>query len=792
MELGAKGSVQSLLMDRGDLPDPFVGTNEANYQWIEEEKWVFQTSFELTREELLSKVLELHFPNVDTYAELFINGEKVATCNNAFRPYNFNLKEVAKSGVNWVSLVFESPVNYHRQAYLDAETKFPAPNDKGDIPIAPYSRKPQFQFGWDWSMRMNTMGLWSPCKLVVAKTPPIRNYNIQTIELGENTAQIHFSVEFSEKMEHWTWSSRYFDKVAIFKSTASGKAMFTIENPKLWYPRGYGEQALYEDVWVFRNQQDEIIAEQPVQFGIRISELIQEPDSIGTSYEIHVNGKPVFCKGGNYIPQHVFPSKVSKHDVTSMIEQMNLANFNMVRVWGGGYYPMNEFYEACDSLGIMVWQDFMFACAMYPGDDAFLEVIEPEIDHQIQRIGRHPSVVLFNGNNEVDVAWKNWGFQAQYLILGKEAERIQSYYNRVFKTFIPSRINLQQTSVPYIHTSPLSNWGKPSDFNSGSQHYWGVWHGKDPIEDFGRKSGRFNAEYGFQSFPQMSTIAQFADSTELSLDSEVMKHHQKSYVGNQMIRKHADRLFGASDSFEDFVFKSQLTQAKAVSLAVASHRIQAPRCMGTIYWQVNDCWPAPTWSSIDHNGNWKALHYVLQQDFQDVTVLEHYEELGKEKYALSNMTGFSQTVEVKFTILNLSGDTLIQGWNKYVLASLAHKPLLLNDQKLGLQSENYLVEFEWRIEGTIEWKSRTFAHLPQPREKASKEEVALTVLLEPDGKSGVVVVQSAVFLHQFFLTSSSTPVKFEKNLMEIKPGNTRIRFTSNQQIATNHIQANWL
>ncbi|NCA21228.1 MAG: glycoside hydrolase family 2 protein, partial [Crocinitomicaceae bacterium] len=258
----------------------------------------------------------------------------------------------------------------------------------------------------------------------------------------------------------------------------------------------------------------------------------------------------------------------------------------MVRVWGGGYYPDEIFFNTCDEKGIMVWEDLMFACAMYPGDKEFLASVETELNHQMPRISAHPSVVLINGNNEVDVAWKNWGFQSQYKLNEADQKVILKAYDDLFKDLAVKVIN-KWTNTNYIHTSPLSNWGNDDFYNHGSQHYWGVWHGKDPMSDFAKKIGRFNAEYGFQSFPEFSTMNQFSEKSDWSLQSKVMKHHQKSYVGNGMIEKHANLLFGKTKDFEQFVYYSQLTQAYAVSSAVAGHRLDAPRCMGTLYWQLN-------------------------------------------------------------------------------------------------------------------------------------------------------------------------------------------------------------
>jgi beta-mannosidase len=397
------------------------------------------------------------------------------------------------------------------------------------------------------------------------------------------------------------------------------------------------------------------------------------------------------------------------------------SNFNMVRVWGGGYYPDDIFYDVCDELGIMVWQDLMFACAMYPGDSSFLNNVEDEFEYQIPRIASHPSLTLFNGNNEVDVAWKNWGFQAKFGIYGDDAKQVENDYNKLFKQLAPKVIS-SYTNSPYVHTSPLSNWGKDEFYNHGTMHYWGVWHGKDPIEDFGKKSGRFNAEYGFQSFPEFSTMHTFSEKKDWDLDSLVMKHHQKSYVGNGMILKQATILYGKPKTFDEFVYFSQLTQSKAVSIAIAGHRVGMPRCMGTLYWQVNDCWQAPTWSSVDYFGNWKALQYSVRKDYEDVAIVSKIEELGKEEYYIVSDSPKEFVCQLKYTTYNLNGKheqtnsisiPLKQGTVEKVCPECLIKEA---------RNKNYVIHFEWK-DANGESKERWISHISKELKKASEKDI---------------------------------------------------------------------
>jgi len=786
LDFGSKGSVQESFLNARELPDPFIGKNEELYQWMENHQWQLISRFELTNETFNREFLELNFFNVDTYADIFLNDSLIGKTNNAFRPYLYDIKPFVKLGVNQIKVIFTSPVDYHKENYKNAKTKLPAPNDVNKIAIAPYSRKPQYQFGWDWSLRMNTMGFWKPVEINAFDGNKITFKNIQITSIESNKAEVLFQIHTKKELtEDLIWQSKQFGDFKINAGEHSFHRKVIIEKPELWWPKGQGKQHLYADLWVLKNKLGETIDQVSVRFGVRKSTLVQEKDEIGTSYEIHVNDRAIFCKGGDYIPQDIFPARVTRNQIRKMVEDMEKANFNMVRVWGGGYYPDDYFFELCDEKGIMVWQDFMFACAMYPGDDEFLANLKEEFDYQIPRISSHPSVVLFNGNNEVDVAWKNWGFQARYLIFGSEADKIEQDYKRLFQGFLPERVSHWST-VPYIHTSPLSNWGKAEYYDSGSQHYWGVWHGKDPIEDFGKKSGRFNAEYGFQSFPQMSTIKTFATESDLDLESDVMKHHQKSYVGNGMMLKHAKILFGQLKTFEQFVFYSQLTQAKAVGIAISSHRIQAPRCMGTLYWQVNDCWPAPSWSSIDYFGNWKPLHYQVQKDYEDITIVEKIEELDKEDYYLVNGSGYSQELKITWTIYSLDGKLLKA--DSCIEESYTNKSIqlaqYLSEEKW--RKENYVINFQIREKEKL-WTDRTFLHLTKKKKREDNRKFEASISYDSINKKGTLTIENHYFINSLWITSANNEVFFKQNLLHLLPGKHTIDFVSEKLVLIEHL-----
>jgi beta-mannosidase len=367
----------------------------------------------------------------------------------------------------------------------------------------------------------------------------------------------------------------------------------------------------------------------------------------------------------------------------------------------------------------------------------------------------------------VDVAWKNWGFQSQYHLSDSEQETILNAYNALFKGLAPKIVS-NWTNTHYIHTSPLSNWGNDDFYNHGSQHYWGVWHGKDPMSDFASKIGRFNAEYGFQSFPEFATLKSFSERSDWNLSSQVMKHHQKSYVGNGMIQKHANLLFGKSKDFEQFVYFSQLTQRYAVSSAVSGHRLDAPRCMGTLYWQLNDCWPAPTWSSIDYQGNWKALHYAMREDYQPVAILQKTTDKGEVQLYVKSDVMENQVLGCKILLYNVSwGERGLSPLQVDGNVSLAYQESKMIWSVIPKNEQLIRVELSNGV-------TRDFVVGPAPKKR--EVQIELTIKnVDKLNKTAEVWVKNSAFCADFWLFSQKTGIYFDRNFVHLLPGEHLIR-----------------
>ncbi len=768
LELGTKGSVQEALIATGEMPDPFYGTNELKFAWFEEHVWEFKALVFVTAEQMSKEYIELEFLSIDTYGKVFVNDSLLLETANAFIPHRVQIKNHVKEGLNEIHVFITPPVIYHADTYAKMGYQLPAPNDVHKVAIAPLTRKPQYQFGWDWSLRLNTIGFNKPAQIHAYDHNRIVNSTINTVSLDENGAEMEMTVQFAvPKDDVMAWESTQFGTAEVEVKNGIVRRKAIIETPNLWWPRGQGEQALYDESWTFKKENETVDAKQ-FKFGVKTSELIREADQWGTSYFFKINGRKLFCKGADYIPQDIFPARVKDEDIAEMVETMAESNFNMVRVWGGGYYPDEIFFETCDELGIMVWEDLMFACSMYPGDDKFIANITEEFRYHIPRIAAHASVVQFNGNNEVEVAWGNWGFQIKYGLYGSSAKSIEEAYDRIFKVTAPDVVK-EFTSIPYIHTSPLSNWGKMEFYNHGSQHYWGVWHGKDPIEDFGKKIGRFNAEYGFQSFPEFNTIKTFSEPSDWDLSSTVMKHHQKSYVGNDMILKHAQKLYGNPKNFDEFIYFSQLTQSKAVSMAIAGHRIDYPRCGGTLVWQLNDCWQVSSWSSVDYFGNWKALQYEMKKDYEDVAVVAKYNSLSDVDFYLVSDVVDTFMCDVRCEIYDLFGNLKTKLDLDQQLNGQESRQLCMKTVKEELMKMNAHLVFTWKDQTGNE-HSRSYDNIKLPREKAPESVVKLSIGPLVETGKVVLTVETSKFLKDFWISSSKFGVRFDQNFQSLLPG----------------------
>jgi beta-mannosidase len=642
------GVVHLDLLNIGSITEPYFGDNEEKQNWIEKYDWEYRTFIEIDDNYLKNKHIELVFEGLDTYASVYLNGKEILVADNMFREWVIDVKPFLKGGQNELMLIFHSPVQYNAEKTFNAPYQLPAANESVDVMVSPYTRKAAYHFGWDWGPRFVTSGIYRPVYLRTWNDLRVENVSYKE----NNETQINKSVEFSfevisDKVQKCDLTLDGITKeFALEKGLNIIKQNIEVNELKYWNPKGYGEQNFSTSSYSISVDNNIIVADK-IKWALSKIELIQEKDAIGTSFYFNVNGQPFYAKGANYIPQDLFLPRVDSARYEKLIKQAVAANINMLRVWGGGIYENDYFYDLCDEYGILVWQDFMFANSMYPNDPAFLTNIQAEVEDNVKRLRNHPCIALWCGNNEIEVAWNNWGWQKQYDYSPADSAEIWNNYLHIFHEMIPNTLTKLDPNHDYVPTTPLSNWGKSENFNHSSMHYWGVWHGGDPIEKYAENIGRFMAEYGYQSYPVYETLAKVIAKEDLNLYSEVMGNRQKSYIGNGTIEENVIKYAYQESDFKKWIELSQLVQAHAYGLAIREHRMKTPHCMGTLFWQLNDCWPGPSWSVIDYYGNEKAAYDEVKTHYQPVIAKM---EMDEDFVKLSLVSDYLQPFEVSVSI----------------------------------------------------------------------------------------------------------------------------------------------
>ncbi|MDO5104357.1 glycoside hydrolase family 2 protein [Capnocytophaga sp.] len=651
------GSVQTDLLKHNLLPDPFFGTNEKKIQWVEDLDWEYRKTFTLTPNDLQYDVITLQFEGLDTHAEIFLNGNPISRTQNMFLAYDIAVKPFLKVGENTLLVRFRSPITHLMPKRAAAGFEYPAGNDHRNEKLSVYSRKAPYHFGWDWGIRIVQMGIWRNVWLDFQNTARITDCFAEQLSVTQQKAalQNHVTLICEKPIQallkidysHNGKTISVSENVSLQKGENQVCVPIEIENPQLWQPVGWGKPHLY-DVVVRLQTDSELIGQKQFKTGLRDAKLIREKTQNGESFYFQINGKPLFAKGANYIPGDILTTRQNKAYYDQLFENIRAANMNMIRVWGGGIYENDYFYELANQNGILVWQDFMFACTPYPHDADFLENVKNEAIYNVKRLRNHPCVVLWCGNNEVEESIKYWGFEKQ--VPASVYEGFKTGYDLTFRKLLPEIVTEFDPQKPYLHGSPdVANWGRPASLAYGDAHYWGVWYGREPFEILNTRISRFMSEFGFQSFPEMKTIRTFAHETDFDIASEVMQTHQKSSTGNDAIKEYMERYYHTPRNFSDFVYVNLVMQGEGMKKGMLAHRRNRPFCMGTLYWQLNDSWPVVSWASIDYYNNWKALHYKTREAFAPIAV-DMYENPKNRK---TEFYVYSDVLEEKQAILTV-------------------------------------------------------------------------------------------------------------------------------------------
>ena len=645
-------SVHTVLEEHGKINNPYSYENESDLEWIEQADWTFKTKFQLSHEQLAAQHIILEMKEIDTHAKIYLNNKLIGEHHNFFIPFKQDIKPFLKiAGEYELKVLLESPVKYGNRKLLDHGYGFPADNDQTKNKVGPFSRKPAYHFGWDFAPKFIPAGIYQIPQLTLYQDSYIEYLSIKTKQAPDDKAVLEADIEMHTSRPYRVEIYNLTDNVTAGEASVednSSQILFEVFSPKKWWPKGFGKANLYRfQVRVFVDDQE--VDSRIVTTGIRTTELVQEPDDFGSSFYFKINGHPIFCRGVNHSPLNVFLDKVKRSDYDSYFQKLNALNINMIRVWGGGTYERSVFYELCDQYGIMVWQDFMFANTTYP---VFPIQAKDESEYQLRRLSHHPCIVHWNGNNEIDVAWKNWGWQETYKMSSETQKSMVSNYDKLFRALLPKQV-AAYTNCSYTHSSPLSNWGPKGDFGSGSMHYWGVWHGKDNIDDYYKNVGRFMAEYGFQSYPSKPVLKAFCDGD--SLTKAYMISRQKSYVGDGEIERQILEYFGKYNN--DFFYMSQLIQALAMEKALIAHRKNKPRCYGSLVWQAADCWPGASWSILDMFQHPKAAYKTLQSLMHTVQVLEEVQPEQLKVFAVNDSIEDIQAI-AEIGIYDFSGNEI--------------------------------------------------------------------------------------------------------------------------------------
>lgn len=611
------GDTFSALIAAGKIPDPYFGTNELDTLWVGRADWLLSREVTIEPGFLDHRHVFLHIDSLDTIAEIRINGQTASRSSNMFTGLRIDIGEYLKAGENLFEVLLYSAEK--RAVELSEQLPYPVPYSVYPVqsPHRNLVRKVQCHSGWDWGPCLMVSGIYGRAYLASCERGRIDSVSTEQTRRGENW-NLAVTVEYfayepsSIAVEISVAGQRLECRLEVRAGSNTLREIVEVPGPELWWPRGYGSQTLYQ--LIVKAGEDQACK----RIGFRTVEIIQEDDEAGASMTIAVNGRRIFCKGANWIPGDALPGRQTAGRHRRLLADAAAANMNMLRVWGGGQYETELFYTLCDEMGLLIWHDFMFGCALYPATKWFLEQVETEVRHQVSRLKDHPCIALWCGNNE------NLGALSWYSESRAHTSRYLVDYDRLNEGVIGRIARELDPSRPWWPSSPSAGAGDYTDNwhddSKGDMHYWSVWHEGKNFEAYYEVVPRFCSEFGFQSFPSLDTVRRYAPEDQWNVTSPVMEHHQRNPRGNTIIVETMTRYFRLPESFENFLYLSQVQQALAMKCAVEYWRSRRPVCMGILYWQLNDLWPVASWSSIEYSGKWKLLHYAARKFYAPLHV----------------------------------------------------------------------------------------------------------------------------------------------------------------------------
>ena len=782
------GVVHTDLLDNGLIGDPFYRLNERGVQWVDKEDWMYRTTFDVSPELFSKENIILRFDGLDTYADVTLNGKKILSADNMFREWQADVKYLLKLKDNQLEVYLHSPIKIAMPKWEAVPFQYRSSNDQSengglfDRKVGVFVRKAGYHFGWDWGPRLVTSGIWRPVTLEAWNDARINDvfYNQKTVTQREATIdvvvelladkEVTAELKVVNRTDHRTENRK---SVHLTKGLNKVPVSFTMKKPKLWWTNGLGEPFLYDmAVTLDLNGAEVDVKEQ--KLGIRSLKVITAPDQYGESFYFELNGKPLFAKGSNYIPCDNFLTRVTDSIYDKTIRDAVAANMNMLRVWGGGIYENDLFYELCDKQGILVWQDFMFACSMFPAEGDLLENIRREAIDNVRRLRNHACIALWCGNNECLDAWFNWNWKPTYDRQNPAySELIWKQFKDQYFVTLPQVVEEYHPGACYRKSSPYSDDKGTRNHTVGDMHYWEVWQGLKPLSEFNKERSRFFSEYGFQSFPEFESIKRYAPHAEdWELTSEVMMAHQRGgTAANKRINNFLLTEYHKPKDFRAFTYMSQLLQADAMKMAMEAHRRDMPYCMGSLVWQHNDCWPVASWSSRDYYGRWKAQHYFTVKSFDDILISPIEKSKGVlEVYAVSDrLKQTSGTLTVR--VLKLTGGTVKQVVKKVNVPANTSTAIWTGDMDEllgGLSRTDVVVNVNYKDKGGREYTNNYFLakqkDMRYPKARIQKEIIPVEGGYE-------VILSSDVFARGVFVSIEGDTDNFvSDNYMDLLPG----------------------
>lgn len=778
------GDNYSALFNAGIIPDPYYGKNEEIVQKYRKYKWSFKRDFEVSAEMLAKKYIYLEVSMADTFIDCRINGKKVFSGKNAFTAYRPEVKKYLKEGTNNIEFTFY-PVEAEAEKYAETlPVRYPMIH-VCHVPNMNLIRKTHCHGGWDWNIILMVSGIYEP--VILNCTDYARLETIYVSQKHEkNTVKVTaFADIYAEKNEKITVTFKFNGEIREVKAVLEAgkntvKTDFTVKNPRLWWPAGYGAPELYEltvstpDSDITRN------------IGLREIEIINEKDEFGTSFGFRVNGTDIFAKGANWVPCDAMPSRHTPERYESLIDSAVKANMNMLRVWGGGQYEKDIFYDICDKKGVLLYHDLMFSCSLYPSTDDFIENVMDEIEYQIPRLKSHPSIAMWCGDNE-GLGATGWygGNRTQWLI---NYDRLNTAIGKAVKRLDPDRV--------FWPSSPCGGPGSLNDGwhddSCGDMHYWSVWQDCEPFSSYYNIKPRFCSEFGYASFPSMENIKNFCPENQLNAFSPVMDFHQRNFRGNSAIIGMFGSHFRMPESFEKVVYLSQLQQSIAIKTAVEYWRSLKPRCMGTLFWQLNEPWPVVGWSSLEYYGNWKQLMYHTKRFYAPLisVMYQSPEDKTYKLFCISDVDAKAK-VSIELDVVDMTGKIIDTVKFKPVLAPgecRCIKTFKEKDFSAYPDTETFFV-----IRTNAESAKGNFAHenvfCRQPYKAFELPECDIKTKIKEINNSFEITISSDKAA--FYVTLETPGIKgiFSDNSFMLLPGREKnVRFTVNQQITAAELE----